>query len=475
MVKHRELAGWVDERQERFIAIADDIWAHPEVALAETHACGLHADTLASDGFTVTRNVGGLPTAMMASWGSGGPVIGFLGEYDALPDLSQQAQPTQQQLVKGGPGHGCGHNLLGVASLAAAMALKAWLEQTGRPGTVRYYGCPAEEVGAGKVFMARAGVFDDLDAAFTWHPGSYNSARPGSSLAIDHIKFRFHGTTAHAAASPELGRSALDAVELTNIGVNFLREHVIDSARIHYVITNGGGQPNVVPAEAEVWYYIRAPKRDQVEAITERVRAIARGAAIMTETRLEERDFHGLHNYLANHVLTGLCFEVMQELGGIEFSAEERAFAQGVVDGYPAEIRAGAVRSLELPDEVTSQPLLGEILPLATAEKRVGGSTDVAEVSWIAPTAQITTTCWALGVPGHSWGITATGGMSIGHKGMLHAAKIMGVTAAQLWDAPELLQQARDEFTKTTGGRPYRAPVPEGAEPPLPRVAAAAE
>jgi aminobenzoyl-glutamate utilization protein B len=262
MQTEQGLADWLEERQERFIKMADTIWAHPEVALTESKACELQAESLARDGFTITRNVGGLPTAFMAEWGSGAPVIGYLGEYDALPGLSQKSQSGQDPVVPEGPGHGCGHNLLGTAALAAATALKAWLEETGQSGTVRYYGCPAEETITGKVYMARAGVFDDLDAALTWHPGGVNTVQCGSSLAVDNLKFRFHGQTAHAAAQPEMGRSALDAVELMNIGANFLREHVIETARIHYVITNGGGAPNVVPDEAEVWYFVRAPRRD---------------------------------------------------------------------------------------------------------------------------------------------------------------------------------------------------------------------
>lgn len=468
MPKVLELADWLDERQERYIAIADEIWANPELALAETKACALQADALAAEGFAITRNVGALPTAFMAEWGSGSPVIGFLGEYDALPSLSQKIQPGQEPIVPGGPGHGCGHNLLGTAALAAAVALKAWIEVNDGTGTVRYYGCPAEETGAGKVYMARDGAFDDLDAAFTWHPGYYNSAWTGSSLAIDHLRFRFHGKTAHAAGAPEMGRSALDAVELMNVGANYLREHVIDSARIHYVITNGGGAPNVVPDEAEVWYYVRAPLRDQVEAITERVRKIAMGAALMTETQLEEYDVHGLHNVLPNDTLSALTFKVLQDLGSIEFSEEERTFAKGVTDGFPDAVRAGIIRNLELPPEMIAESLVGDVRPPRSNDRRLGGSTDVAEVSWIAPTAQVTTTCWALGVPGHSWGITATGGMSIGHKGMLHAAKALAITAATVHGDPELLRKAKAEHSGATGGRPYKAPLPDGALPHLP-------
>src|SRR5690606_32749580 len=236
---------WLEERQGRFISIADEIWRNPELGLAEFKACRLQSDDLAADGFTITDDIGGMPTAFMAEWsqGEGGPVIGFLGEYDALPGLSQKIQYTQEPLEAGGAGHGCGHNLLGTAALASASVLKSWLEHTGTPATVRYYGCPAEETFDGKVFMARAGAFDDLDLALTWHPGSLTTVSATSSLAVNNISYRFHGRTAHAAANPETGRSSLDAVELMNVAVNFLREHMPEKARIHYVITNGGGAP----------------------------------------------------------------------------------------------------------------------------------------------------------------------------------------------------------------------------------------
>ncbi|HLI50855.1 MAG TPA: M20 family metallopeptidase [Thermomicrobiaceae bacterium] len=469
MVVNQELADWVEERRERFISISDQIWAHPQVALAEQFACDLQARELEQDGFRITRNVGDMPTAFVAEWGSGKPVVGFLGEYDALPGLSQEAEPAKHPVNAGGPGHGCGHNLLGTASLAAASAVKAWLEATGKPGTVRYYGCPAEETGAGKVFMARAGVFDDLDAAITWHPGGQNTVWLGSSLAIDHLTFRFHGKTAHAAGAPHLGRSALDAVELMNIGVNFMREHMIEKARIHYVITNGGGAPNVVPDEAEVWYFVRAPERDQVDELSARVRTIAKAAAMMTETELEERDIYGIHNYLPNKALTDVAYHILQELGTIEFTDDERSFAQTIIDGYPAGPRQATLRALELPDDAKDKPLLGEVFPARDEGKTMSGSTDVSEVSWIAPTVQVTTTCWALGIPGHSWGITATGGMSIGHKGMLHAAKTMGLTASEIYSDPELLAKAKAEHQELMKNREYKVAVPEGMKPPEPR------
>lgn len=473
-----ELAGWLAERQERFITMADAIWARPEVALTEQFACKLQADALAADGFTITRNVGGLPSAFMAAWsaststgasaGAGAPVIGFLGEYDALPDLSQQSQATHAPVVAGGPGHGCGHNLLGTAAVAAAMAAKAWLIETGGAGTVRYYGCPAEETITGKVYMARDGVFDDLDAALTWHPMSYNSVGLGSNLAVDNLKFRFHGQTAHAAAQPEMGRSALDAVELMNVGVNFLREHVVETARIHYVITNGGGAPNVVPDDAEVWYFVRAPRRDQVEAITARVRKIAEGATLMTGTTVQEHYQCGAYNTLPNRALAERALAAMHALGPMAFTDAERAYAQEVAAGYPAETRAGVIRSAGLPERVQSAALLDEIFAPLDDGKVMPGSTDVGDVSWITPTLQVLTTCWALGVPGHSWGITATGAMSIGHKGMLYAASVLAQTAADLFANPAHLAAARAEFAAATHGRAYQSPLPPGLAPSLP-------
>lgn len=449
--------------------MADTIWAHPEVALMEAKACALQADALARDGFAITRDVGGLPTAFMAEWGSGKPVIGFLGEYDALPGLSQKSQPTQDPMVSEGPGHGCGHNLLGTAAVAAATALKAWLEESGQSGTVRYYGCPAEETITGKVYMARAGVFDDLDAALTWHPGGVTTVQCGSTLAVDNLKFRFHGTTAHAAAQPEMGRSALDAVELMNIGANFLREHVIETARIHYVITNGGGAPNVVPDEAEVWYFVRAPRRDQVEAITARVRKIAEGATLMTGTTVEEDYQCGAYNVLPNLTLADAALAALNDLGPIAFTDAERAYARTITDAFPMSTRAGIIERDGLPARLLDESLTGEIFAPLDTGKVMPGSTDVGDVSWITPTLQVWTTCWALGVPGHSWGITATGAMSIGHKGMLHAAKAMALTGAALIADPALLERARAEYREATGGKAYHTPLPEGLQPPLPK------
>lgn len=462
-----ELAGWLDERAERFTAMADTIWAHPEVALMESAAARLQQEHLAAEGFAITPDAGGLPTAFVAEWGHGSPIVGFLGEYDALPGLSQARQPTQEPLVADGPGHGCGHNLLGTAALAAAVATKAWLRETGASGTVRYYGCPAEETLTGKVFMARAGLFDDLDAALTWHPWWLNSANKGSFLAMDNLRFRFHGKTAHAAAQPDAGRSALDAVELMNVGVNFLREHIIDAARIHYVISNGGGAPNVVPDEAEVWYFVRAPERDQVDALTERLRKIAAGAALMTETTVAERFQSGCYNVLPNFALADIVLGALRELGPIDFTPDEQAFAGGIVNGYAEEIRAGVLRAIDRTPAAAGEPLDGAIYAALDEGKVQPGSTDVGDVSWVTPTVQALATCWPRGVPGHSWGIVAACGMSIGHKGMLQAAKALAMTAADLFSDPALVAEIRREFEERTAGRPYRCALPPDLKPAL--------
>ena len=461
------IVDWLEEREGRFVSIANQIWENPETALKESQAAKLQADDLAADGFTVTMGIADLPTAFVAEYtqGEGGPVFGFLGEYDALPGLSQERSPIQTPLVVSGPGHGCGHNLLGTGSLAAAAVVKAWLQATDTPGTVRYYGCPAEETVEGKNFMARAGCFDDVDFAISWHPGQANAPQGPTNLASDNLKFRFKGRTAHAAANPETGRSALDAVELMNIGVNFLREHVIDAARIHYVITNGGGAPNVVPDDAEVWYYVRSPQRHQVNELTDRIRKIAEGAALMTETTVEEEFISGIYNLLPNKVLINRMGEILEDIGPIEFSPEEIAFAQEIESAYPLELRESVLRSANLPIELASAGLTGGIYPAGdTSEVRKGG-TDVADVSWVTPTVQLRTACFPLGVPGHSWANTATAGMSIGHKGMLLAAKAMAIMAADLILHPELLAEAKAEFAESTKGRPYVSPIPAHVKP----------
>jgi aminobenzoyl-glutamate utilization protein B len=473
MKTKQDVIDWLEENRDRFIAVSDDIWAHPEVAWQEFRASKLQADFLAAEGFEITWDIDGINTAFVAEWGAGRPVIGFLGEYDALPGLSQKNQPNQEPVAAGGPGHGCGHNLLGTGCLASAVALRHWLEDNDLAGTVRYYGCPAEEQISGKTFMARAGVFNDLDAAFNYHPGQMNSPSKGSAVGVYDLLFRFHGQAAHAGGSPHKGRSALDAVELMNVGVNYLREHVREKVRIHYAITHGGDVPNIVPPEAEVWYFVRAHERQELDEVTERVRKCAQGAALMTETTMEEIWRGGCSSVLSNHYLADLQYEALQFVGPISFTDEERAYAQAINDAYPEENAWHLFEDLHVPEEeqervaaLEGQPLLGENFP-AWNEGSIGtGSTDVGDVSWITPLSELSTACFATGVTGHSWGIVATSGMSIGHKGMLHAAKVMALAAMDLILEPAHLAKARQEFKEATRDHPYTSPLPEGVRAP---------
>ena len=470
--KH-DLIRWLDAESARFIHMADEIWAHPEVAWREFRASKLQADFLAAEGFDVTWDIAGINTAFVAQWGTGHPIIGFAGEYDALAGLSQASQPYQEVLVEGEAGHACGHNLLGTGCLAAAVAIKRWLEATGTEGTVRYYGCPAEERTSGKTFMARAGAFDDLDAAFNYHPDRVNMPSKGTNVGVYDLTFRFHGTAAHAGGSPHMGRSALDAVELMNVGVNYLREHVTEKVRIHYVITHGGDLPNVVPAEAEVWYFVRALERQELDQVAQRVHKIAQGAALMTETTVEETFNGACSSVLNNHYLADLQYRAMKMIGPIEFTEGERAYAQQINDAYPEGNRQSLFKDMELSEdlkaslpELRQQPLLGDNYPPMDERHVSTGSTDVGDMSWITPLSMLRTACFATGASGHSWGIVATSGMSIGHKGMMHAAKIMAVAAYDLYTDPRHLEAARQEFEAATKDNPYRSPLPDALEPP---------
>jgi aminobenzoyl-glutamate utilization protein B len=463
----QDIIAFIEQKREDFTRMADFIWENPEIALKEVKASHLQADYLEKQGFKISWGSGGMPTAFIAEWGSSKPIIGFIGEYDALKNLSQKLVPEQEALVPGECGQGCGHNLLGTGALAAAVAVKQWMIDNGTKGTIRYYGCPGEEILAGKVYMARDGAFNDLDAGLNFHPSAYNAPSKGSCVALNNLKFHFYGKAAHAGGSPHLGRSALDGVELMNVGANYLREHVEDSTRIHYVITHGGDLPNIVPAEAEVWYFVRAPRRDQVDAITNRLRKIAEGAAMMTETTFKEQFITGCHNMLSNKTMADLQYEKMQIVGPIEFSDEEKAYAKKVNDGYPEENHRGLISELKLPSELKDEPLLGENYNALDEGHISGGSTDVGDVSWITPLSELETTCWATGAAGHSWGVVACVGTSIGHKGMLHAAKVMALTAADLFTHPEHLKKARDEFEAATKDHPYVTPLTPEARLPL--------
>lgn len=470
MQTKQDVLQWLDDHQDRFIKMADDIWANPEIAWEEFFASRLQADFLADEGFKIW-SIADIPTAFVAEWGEGRPVVGFAGEYDALPGLSQKCQTTPEPIKQHGAGQGCGHNLLGVGCLAPAVAIKRWLEATGTPGTVRYYGCPAEERGSAKTYMARAGAFDDLDVAFNYHPGSINMPGKSSSVGVYDARFRFHGRTSHAGGSPHLGRSALDAVELMNVGVNYLREHVLPSVRMHYVITKGGEAPNIVPDVAEVWYYLRAHLPDEHAELIQRVRKIAEGAALMTETRVEEIFGGACASVLNNHYLADLHYDAMNLIGPIHFTGEEVAFAEQINQVYPQELFEDAVKSMVqkfgLQEDAVRKPLIAENFPATDAAYVMGGSTDVGDLSWCVPVSMLRTACFPTAVPGHSWGNVATSGMSIGHKGMMHAAKIMALAAVDCFTDPAHIQKARDEFEKATKGRPYKAMIPmEVAKPP---------
>lgn len=473
-MNHHQLITWLDEHTAEFTAISDAIWDQPELGYHEFFASKLQSDFLESQGFTVKRDVGGMNTAFIAEWGQGKPVFGFAGEFDALPGLSQKDQFTPEPVEEGAPGHGCGHNLLGVGCMAAAVAVKEWLQANEQQGTVRYYGCPAEEGGAGKTFMARAGLFDDLDLAFNYHPSSMTFAHKGSNVGVNHLRFRFHGRTAHAGGAPWAGRSALDAVELMNVGVNYLREHVTKDVRLHYVITNGGKAPNIVPDEAEVWYYIRAHEPQNLVDVTDRVRDIARGAALMTSTKMEEIFESATSSLLPNYYLSDLHYAAMQKLGPIIYTKDELAYASRINEAleYDYDNLRKRIESSHASEEVKAMvqelvglPVIGQPLPAWNEGEIAGGSTDVGDLSRVVPVVELVTTCWAVGVPGHSWAVTATGRHSIGHKGMLYAAKVMASVAVECYQHPEHIEKAWDEFHQRQP-EGYQCPIPEGIDPP---------
>lgn len=456
---------YIEGRRDSLVQLSDAIWELAELALHEHESASRLAGALEAEGFTVQVGVGGLPTAFVATWGSGQPVIGFLGEYDALGGLSQQAVPYRMERVPGAPGHGCGHNLLGTGAYGAAIGLKHQLEESRLPGTIKYFGCPAEENLSGKAFMAREGLFDACDACLTWHPSSVNKVATGSSLANNAANFTFFGQSAHAAGDPYNGRSALDAVQLMNLGVEFLREHMVPQARVHYVITGGGGQPNVVPALAKVWYLVRAPRREEVDQLWQRVLKCASGAAEMTETRYDMEMIKAIWNVLPNQPMIELLDACFREIGPPKFGPAEQAFAQEITGTIPSEQRISSLREARVPEELWDRVLLDTILPIPTTEDPPRGSTDVGDVSWCCPTAQISAACLALGTPGHSWQYSAQSGMGIGQAGMLTAAKVLAEAGYALMTRPELLVRAKADFVRRTGGKPYRSVMAPGQQP----------
>jgi aminobenzoyl-glutamate utilization protein B len=451
---------FIGSYQSEFTDMAKKIWDHPQVAYEEKYASDLQISKLKEEGLTITSPIGGISTAFVAEYGTGKPIIGILGEYDALPGLSQKIGAVQEQVVSNGPGHGCGHNLLGTAGVEAVIALKKIMEENILSGTIRYYGCPAEEVLSGKTFMARAGVFTDLDCALTWHPWTSNQVVNRSMQAMVSIKFNFKGIPAHAAASPHAGRSALDAVEIINIGANYLREHVPDGSRIHYVITNGGLAPNIVPEHASVWYYLRAATKDQVEDMLRRVQKIAQGAALITETEVNSEMEAFAYNTLPNDALNDLMYENMQESDSLRFTKEEQSFAQDLVKTIAPNILSGNTADELLP--ITYQN------DKQTKGKTMLGSTDVGDVSWITPVGTIMTTCAPVGVQLHSWQATSSFGSSIGIKGMHFAAKTMALSAYDLLlNKDNVLDRIKEEFQKSTEGKPYVPGIPDEVNPPI--------
>jgi aminobenzoyl-glutamate utilization protein B len=385
-------------------------------------------------GFKIESGVAGIPTAFVATYGSGKPVIGILGEYDALPGVSQDAVPEVKK-VEGRPaGHACGHHLFGTASAAAAIAVKDWLIANKKQGTIRFYGTPAEEGGSGKVYMVREGLFKDVDVVFHWHPGAQNNASAGTSLANKNGKFRFYGVAAHAAASPERGRSALDGVEAMNDMVNMMREHITPEARIHYVITRGGEAPNVVPAFAEVYYYVRHPKRTEVKDMWDRITRAAQGAALGTDTKVEWEVMGGVYDLLPNETLAKMVDANLRSLGGYTMNAEEIAFAEKIQKTFTTT-----------PPPLSSTSVVGSMSLLS------GGSTDVGDVSWIVPTVGLSTATWVPGTAAHSWQAVAAGGTTIGYKGMMLAAKTLALSMIDTYSNPALIESAWKEFKTRTG------------------------
>jgi aminobenzoyl-glutamate utilization protein B len=460
---------WISKNDEQMIDVSQKVWEWAELGLVEFKSSELIARTLEEHGFSVERGVAGMPTAFVASYGDSGPVLGVMGEYDALPGISQKPTTEKEPLAEGAPGHGCGHNIHGASGMGAAIAVRMALEKHNLPGTVKFFGCPAEENYSGKVFMVRDGLFDDVDVALSHHPGWTNHAGLTSSLSVNSVKFHFHGVSSHAAASPDRGKSALDAAELMNIGVNFMREHVVQEARLHYVIEKGGEQPNVVPPYARSWYYIRAPERSQVDQIHDWVLEIADGADLMARTTHEVEFLEGTYNLLPNKVLSELVTSNMREIGSPEYNKKEMGFAKKIAKTITREDKEAGLRQTKRPQwEKLMGVIMDRSIPDAWDEGEImPGSTDVSDVSWTTPTMEFSTATCVLGVPFHSWQMVSLCGMSIGHKSLLFAAKTLAAAGLDLLTKPELLKSVRQDFTERKAGREYRCPIPKEVAPPL--------
>jgi aminobenzoyl-glutamate utilization protein B len=449
---HRELIGLVDQQTAHFSATSKSIWDYAELGYKEERSSTLLQRELQAAGFRVQSGVAGEPTAFVASYGQGQPVIGILGEFDALPGLSQDATPVRKPVLTDAPGHACGHNLLGSGAALAAVALREYMERNRIPGTLRYFGTPAEEGGDGKVYMIRAGLFNDVDVVLHWHPGDENYVFNGGMLAINTARFQFRGVAAHAAAAPDRGRSALDAIMLMGNGIEFLREHIPSNSRIHYIITNGGAAPNVVPDIAEMYLYARNPSSVVLNNVWGRILKIGQGAALMTETTLEVKDIGGDTNVVPNDVLAKVAQRDLEEVGGFQYTPEERQFAEELQRSLPSG-EAGKLDST------------ATVLPLGA---RAGqASTDAGDVSWNVPTIGFRAATFVPGVVAHTWQAAASSGMSIGQKGMVVAAKALAITGADLFADAQLIADAKTEFRRQLNGNAYQSVIPEFQKPPL--------
>ncbi|MCB0639318.1 MAG: amidohydrolase [Lewinella sp.] len=442
----------IEAQSDELIRISDEIWALAETAFEESGSAELLANYAEAQGFRVERGVAEMPTAFIAEYGSGEPIIGIMGEFDALPGISQKAQPTKEPLNEGAAGHGCGHNLFGAGSLGAAVAIRQLIEAGELSGTIRFYGTPAEEKFFGKLFLARAGLFDDLDVCLDWHPSSRIEADVQSSLALVDFIVEFRGQAAHASSDPWNGRSAVDGLELFTTGINYQREHLQPTVRIHYQIQHGGDVVNVVPDYARIWVRVRDSKRDGMLSTYERVQEIARGAAIMANVDYEITLVSGLHEVLPNRTGGAAMHANLEYLGPIEYTEAETVFAHGI-------------------QEATDKPLEGldgSVQPFKeTRENPGGGSTDVGDVSWLVPEIRLRVTTAPTDTPWHSWAVVACGGMSIGHKGMIYAGKALAMTMVDLFENPELVKEVQAEFAERKGDAEYEAILPAGP-PPIP-------
>jgi aminobenzoyl-glutamate utilization protein B len=442
----------VDSHRQELVKLSDQIWEFAELALAEHKSAKLLADYAENQGFRLERGVAAMPTAFIATYGSGKPIIGVLGEFDALPGLSQKATPTKEALQEGAPGHGCGHNLLGVGGLGAAVAIKELMQQGKIKGTLRYYGTPAEESVGGKIYMARAGLFSDLDVCLDWHPWPKTQARVQSTQALVDLTVQFHGKTAHAAVDPWNGRSALDGLELFTDGVNMLREHVRPSVRIHYIFTNTGDAPNIVPEKATAWIWVRDSTQQGVTTVYERVKKIAAGAALMADVTHSVTLNSGMYELLVNRTGGQVMQRNLELLGPIVYTPQEIAFAKQIQQACGVQ-----------PDGLD-----GSIQPLEeTKPDPPGGSTDVADVSWIVPSIGLDVTTAPKDTAWHSWAVVACGGMSIGHKGMIHAAKALALTMTDLYTNQNLIQDIKKEFKERKATKTWTPMIPDGP-PPVP-------